>query len=130
MKATMTLSLAVLLALAALPATSQGTTAGDLLQGCGAAVKEMDGASISMEESLLALWCTGYVSGMLDGARMVPQLTKAQPVICAPSDGITNEQAVRIVVKHLRAKPEILHEPGRIHVLIALVRAFPCGSKS
>ena len=119
-------SVAIVFALVAHPCMTQGMTAGDVLQGCGAAVKEMDGAQISTEEGLLSIWCTGYVSGILDGARMTPELTKGTPIICAPASGISNEQAVRIVVKHLRAKPEILHESAHIHVLIALAKAFSC----
>lgn len=110
----------------AMPCTAESTTALIVLQGCGATVKQIDGSEISIEESIASTWCVGYVSGMLDGVRIAPQLNKGPPLVCSPEGGITNEQAVRVVVKYLRAKPEILHESARIHVLIALAKAFPC----
>src|SRR4051812_8851027 len=90
------------------PCFAEGNTAGDVLQGCGAAVKQMDGAQISMEEGFSSIWCTGYVGGVLDGARVTAQLNNGAPLICTPQSGISTEQAVRVVVKYLRAKPEIL----------------------
>lgn len=87
----------------------------------------MDGVEISMEETFASLWCVGYVSGVLDAVRIAPQINQGRPLICPPENGITNEQAVRVVVKYLRANPELLHETARIHVMIALGNAFPCG---
>jgi hypothetical protein len=44
----------------------------------------------------------------------------------SPWHGISNDQAVRIVVKWLNKHPEDLHQTARVTVLVALRNAFPC----
>jgi hypothetical protein len=102
------------------------TTGVQILQACGSAVKQQDGAQISMQESIESIWCIGYLGGLLDGFGMSPPKINGRQVLCLPEQGITNDQLVRLVTKWLREHPENLHESGRMEALIALSKAFPC----
>jgi hypothetical protein len=70
----------------------------------------------------------GYVQGINEAHSLTTQLSKSKPLYCIPKDGMSTDQLLRVLVKYLRSNPEILHESGRIHVLIAFRRAFPCGA--
>jgi Rap1a immunity proteins len=48
---------------------------------------------------------------------------------CEPDDTITNGQALRVVVKFLRAHPELLHLPEVVLVVRAFSEAFPCKTR-
>jgi Rap1a immunity proteins len=45
---------------------------------------------------------------------------------CFPPESISNVQAMRIVLKFLRATPERLHDPKTVLAILALQQAFPC----
>ena len=107
-------------------ADAQGQDGTFFLQACGAAVKQSDGAQLSQEESLGALYCGSYVSGFLDGMSLAVGSTKSQRVVCLPERGITNDQAARLLVKYLRENPQTLHQSGRMSLYIALAKSFPC----
>ncbi|WP_439672890.1 Rap1a/Tai family immunity protein (plasmid) [Cupriavidus necator] len=117
----------LLLSLASGAAMSASTiTGGDLLRMCGATVKHQDGVEISAQESSEAIWCIGYVNGFLDAVGMTPPKFQGKQAICLPPSGITNDQAIRLLVKWLREHPEGLHQSGRMEALIALSKTFPC----
>lgn len=97
----------------------------ELLRNCTAAVRQADGATLNDEDLVRSVWCTGYVGGFLDGLAVMRWKGGATKV-CLPEQGIENEQAARIVVKYLRAHPEVLHESGRISLLISIAEAFTC----
>src|SRR5688572_19608732 len=80
-------------------AISQGRDGGFFLQACNAAVKISDGTKVSNQEEMLALYCSTYVSGFLDAMSITVSTTKGTKVVCTPDKGITNDQAVRILVK-------------------------------
>lgn len=113
---------------AALPllATAQGSDGSAFLQACSAAVKQSDGAQVSQEEAMDALYCASYVSGFLDATSLATATTKGQRNICTPERGVTNDQAIRILVKYLRENPQTLHQSGRMSLYISLAKAFPC----
>jgi hypothetical protein len=90
-------------------------------------VKQADGGDLTAEETVQSVWCVGYVSGILDGLAIMRWKGGTTPV-CLPTDGVENEQAVRIVVKFLRENPKMLHETGRSLVVAALGEAFACPS--
>ncbi|MFJ1254088.1 Rap1a/Tai family immunity protein [Cupriavidus sp. CuC1] len=117
--------LSLLLALVSGVAMSAPTGA-DLLRSCGAVVKQQDGITISVDESAESIWCIGYVAGFLDAVGMTPPKVNGKQAICLPPNGITNDQAIRLVVKWLRENPDGLHQSGRTEALIALSKAFPC----
>lgn len=101
-------------------------TAGDLLASCVPAVNLADGKDLSELDTAQAMWCIGYISGLMDGQVFATQIRNVAALYCAPASGISNDQAVRIVVKHLKANPEKLHESSRLQALVALGKAFPC----
>jgi hypothetical protein len=122
------ISLVLLLTSAAIAssAQAQGQDGSFFLQACGAAVKQSDGGKLSQQESLGALYCASYVSGFLDAMSLTVSTTKGQRNVCTPEQGITIDQASRVLVKYLRENPETLHQSGRTSLYVALARAFPC----
>lgn len=96
-----------------------------LLRACGATVRQDDGATLSTEDTVLSLWCLGYVGGFLDGLAIMRWKGGATSV-CLPEDGVNNGQAIRIIVKYLRAHPDQLHQTARSSILIAIADAFKC----
>jgi hypothetical protein len=67
-----------------------------------------------------------YVSGFVDALALAAGNDKSRRVVCFPDRGVPNNQMIRIFVKYLESNPEQLHESGRMSLLIALTRAFPC----
>ena len=59
--------------------------------------------------------CMGTVSTLID----------VDPTICVPS-GVTNFQAVRVVVKYIDGRPARLHENFKVLAGEALRAAWPC----
>lgn len=96
------------------------------LRVCSAAVKMSDGKELTQEENLGALYCVSYISGFLDSMSLTAKFTKGKRTVCTPERGVSNDQAVRLLVKYLRENPEILHESGRMSLYLALQKAFPC----
>jgi hypothetical protein len=47
-----------------------------------------------------------------------------------PAEGVTQGQAVAVVVKYIEARPERMHESFGKLALLALVTAWPCGDKA
>jgi hypothetical protein len=70
--------------------------------------------------------CFGYVSGMIDSYKILSAVNPSIRFICLPRQGISTDQATRIIVKWLQEHPERLHETPRILVFDALRSAFPC----
>ncbi|WP_368671159.1 Rap1a/Tai family immunity protein [Cupriavidus sp. IK-TO18] len=118
--------IALLLMLTSGGAVCAAVTGGDLLRACGATVKQQDGIGISATESAEAIWCIGYISGLLDAIGLAPPKVQGKQALCLPPNGINNEQAIRLIVKWLRENPEGLHQSGRMEAVIALSKAFPC----
>jgi hypothetical protein len=119
---------ATTLSLCAAPCSYAGSETGaQFLESCGAAERLSDGKEAKSNEELIsAIFCTGYISGFLDSLSVITTVTRANPVICLPSSGITNDQAIRIFLKFLRSNPEVLHESGRTSLAVSLRSAFPC----
>jgi hypothetical protein len=72
--------------------------------------------------------CRAYLSGITD-LHVVVTLARPgremKPIFCTP-EGVTIEQVVLVVAKHLRDHPEELHYQAVALVVGALVDAFPC----
>jgi len=120
------ISAIVALLFAGTTAHASTKTGAELLRECSATLKASDGGKLTMSETLEATLCLGYVSGFLDAIPVAITTTRARPNICPPEQGITNDQAVRLVVKYLRANPDKLHESGRMSLYIVLAKTFPC----
>jgi hypothetical protein len=69
--------------------------------------------------------CIAFVIGVENGFEMAYVVQGIQKPICLPS-GVTNGQAVKVVVKFMKNHPEDLHQPAVSLTLKALIEAFPC----
>lgn len=102
-------------------------TGEELLNRCTAAEKSVRGANnLSGEEMLDAMWCMGYISGLLDGFSVGDYKVEDAKMMCPPEDGLTRTQALGIVAKWLREHPEARQKSGRRGALLALAGAYPC----
>jgi len=104
----------------------EAQTGSTFLENCTLAIRQSDGEKLTGLELLKAASCTSYVSGFLDAAGMIHSVRPQTRIVCVPESGITNDQGIRILVKHLRSSPETLHESARMSLLVALAKAFPC----
>lgn len=82
-------------------------------------------AGNAVEKEARRLHCIGYLQGANDMLRLLNDFLKAN-LVCAPDEGLSNDQVVRIVMKWIEDNPEKMHIPGRTAVLMALMKAFPC----
>ena len=105
---------------------AEGSDGAFYLEVCSAAVKGLDGAKLSLEEGLSAVYCKSYIGGFLDAISLMTNFANADKIACTPERGIPIDQATRILVKYLRENPEALHQSGRILLYVALTKAFPC----
>lgn len=101
-------------------------TGEELLNRCSAAEKSVDGGQMSGDEMLDAMWCMGYMSGLLDGFSVGDYKVANTKMMCPPEGGLTRTQALRIVAKWLREHPEAHPKSGRRGALLALAGAYPC----
>lgn len=116
----------IILLCSALPA-SAAVSGQELLNRCTASEKSVDGTEkLTGEEMLDAMWCMGYMSGLLDGFSVGDYKVGDAKVMCAPEEGLTRTQAMKIVNKWLREHPEALPKSGRRGALLALANAYPC----
>jgi len=97
-----------------------------MLPGCGAAVIHADGGRLTGEQMFESMYCIGYVAGFLDAMPVMGLTEDVRGTACLPKKGVSNEQALRIFVKHLRENPEHLHESARVQFYASIRNAFPC----
>lgn len=116
---------AIALAFSLVGPVRAGPDGSELLRACNAAVRLSDGETLAPDDIARATWCTGYIGGFLDGLALMGWKGGTTKV-CLPPKGIENDQAARILVKYLRAHPEILHESGRTSLIVAIGEAFAC----
>lgn len=75
------------------------------------------------------LICIGYISGATDILTLMNDLKKKNsetPIICPPTSGISNDQALRIVLSYITLNKNISDKSARLTVILALADAFPC----
>jgi hypothetical protein len=65
--------------------------------------------------------CFGTVTVIVFVARLLPEHLRS----CKP-EGVTNEQAVRVVIAYVEARPERMHEDMRSLAIEAFHHAWPC----
>ncbi|WP_369882181.1 Rap1a/Tai family immunity protein [Acidovorax sp. HMWF018] len=102
-------------------ATASAADGNQLLDACQQAVKYFDGDKSDVD-SFKALYCLGLVEGTRNTMVLLDQ---QDPAACVPAS-VANTQAVRIVVKYLRANPERLHLDASASILLSLMAAYPC----
>ena len=131
-----TLGLVILIALACVTALAQKTIAdGNLLDdSCRYKRQQDDGVKLSEEEFGKAIFCVGYIRGVLDEIWMqanrpddIGVKNVGRPKICV-SDEISNTQAVKVAVKYLQDNPAKLHLPANFLIRLSMEQAFPCKS--
>ena len=121
------IALAIPLLLGASFAASAAVTGQELLDRCTASEKSLEGKEkLSGGEALDAMWCMGYMSGLLDGFSVSDYRVGNAKVMCVPDEGLTRTQALRIVNKWFREHPDALPKSGRRGALLALANSYPC----
>jgi len=101
----------------------------ELLRNCEKGVAQ--GTNPTVQDVVCVTYLKGFIAGLT-----VTQLAYNAPFngaaplasmsfVCLPKEGISSEQARRIVVKYLHDHPEELHENQQLLILTALVTAFP-----
>lgn len=123
----MTRLLIFLLLLSAPPAAlAAGASGADLLARCGAYEKSLQEQTLSAEETLDAMWCMGYVSGLLDGFGVSDFRIGEAIAVCPPEAAISRNEALAIILRWLRDNPQEHANSGRRSAIIALARTYPC----
>lgn len=98
----------------------------NLLKKCSVCIKVIDGSeNSSYEDSLSTVYCLSLLRGILD-MNTKYQAANRSPFFCLPEMGITNSQAVRIVLKYLHEHPEKLHDIDSRIAIKAFMDVFPC----
>ena len=117
----------LLLFLAMIAPLSQAADTGiELLSQCQVAERFSDTGDL--RDPVAAMSCVALLQGVHETMQFLsvfmdkPNAFKS----CFPVESISNVQAMRIVVKFLRANPERLHEPKTVLAILALKQAFPC----
>jgi hypothetical protein len=80
----------------------------------------IDGTDLRTLKNANALAGVGYCAGVVEG------LAYAGSGVCAPPSGYFNDQAIKIVVAYIDARPARLHEPFLKLAVEALRDAWPC----
>lgn len=87
-----------------------------IMAGCRASLLPV--TEMPDEMMFQAGWCMGLVRGARD-------ILEPLNIVCVPFN-VTNEQAVRIVVKYIDDRPQRQHESFSALVIAALGAAFSC----
>jgi Rap1a immunity proteins len=111
-------------------AASPGGVDGDFLQEkCKQAVREADSPNAS-NPSWSGGLCFGIIEGVIESQLMWQASDKLDKrnhfmSFCIP-ERVSNDQILRVLVKHLEDHPELLHEGASYLILESLNKAFPC----
>lgn len=95
-----------------------------MLNHCQEAERALDNQRVDGDLLKVGL-CLGLVEGVRNSLMILGARSGTPSVSCMPLT-LTNGQAVRVVLKYLRANPEALHQEKVVLVLLALVAAYPC----
>lgn len=97
-----------------------------LLNSCELVLNSVNNPQISGDR-YTAGFCLGFIQGVhqLNSAYQYG-INVRQPIFCAPPEGISNGQAIRIVTKYLQGQPGKLHDDEIFLVIQAFKEAFPC----
>lgn len=61
--------------------------------------------------------CIGNTSGVIDSLILMSEdqkkILKTKPTLRVPNQGISNDQAIRIILKHIKLRPESMHLSAR-----------------
>lgn len=96
------------------------------LKACEAAVKQADGAQLTLEDSLSSINCLTYISGFREALALSSKISKTPKLYCPSEGGVTNEQVARAFTKFLQSNPDSLTQNGSLSLYIALANNYPC----
>jgi hypothetical protein len=95
------------------------------LQAASLAIRKVDQKeNLSSDQNAMVSAALYYIDGFQDGLAMATT-NKSKPLVCFPENS-TLGQDIRIIKKYLEDHPEDLHASGRVLILKALAKAFPC----
>ncbi|MFY9513439.1 MAG: Rap1a/Tai family immunity protein [Rubrivivax sp.] len=103
---------------AALPASAQRITGSILLEHCQSRLAGRSG----FESGL----CIGTMAGALEAHDTLSE--RDERLYCMNGKSISNDHAVRIVVRYLREHPEQLERSAATAVIFAMRDAYPCAA--
>jgi hypothetical protein len=120
----------VIATLIAVPTQSAADPGAFFLSGCGDYLKGRNVSNPSIEKTIGAAICSGYVRGFMGGINWAHTIPKG-PWLCLP-DGMPVEQGVRAILKFVQENPEERQKAaGDLGALayFGLLDAFPCADK-
>jgi hypothetical protein len=88
----------------------------DLMPGCWVFLAPSTGPDLSLV--FKAALCAGKVEGIFETAESVH-------LVCPPP-GVITDQAMRVIVQFVDARPARMHESFNLLALEALIAAWPC----
>jgi hypothetical protein len=122
----------VTLFLAATPfvhATATTFDGNELLSKCEAAERWVTHQGTD-DDPANGSYCLGFIDGVMllatDTTVRLVDSDHRSSLPCAPAEGLTTGQAMRVVLKYLNSHPETLHKSAQLLVVLALREAFPC----
>ncbi len=122
--------LAIFLTLGAASSSEVRASGNELLAECNLVIRMMDdGVAPSAREGPKVGRCLGMMQG-ITSLNMVYQVKdRDSALFCLPSNGISNGQAARIVVKYMRDNPSELHNEQSLVAIAAFIDAYPCADE-
>ena len=116
--------------IAPVPAHAGTLDGSHLLQMCNNVVKILSGEAIEDDVTDEMMFDAGVCIGMIVGiSRTLIVLRESGEDValaCLPGKPLTNEQAARMILRHLEANRSRLDQPGAELALSAFREAFPC----
>jgi len=97
----------------------------DLLNKCGEVIKLINKEDASSVSFTKAEHCYGLLIGTVETHELLSKHNNSENFFCL-SSGVTNNQAIMVIVKYLKEHPEILHRSASTLILLALQKKFPC----
>jgi Rap1a immunity proteins len=115
--------LALAMLVVGIPFTAHAVTGQELLNYCTEFVRKQ--GTREGFDNLNAGFCIGFMHGVLDTMDLNSQTAAGRRNFCF-SENAKIDQAIRVVEKHLRENPSMLHFSAVSQASLALSRAFPC----
>ncbi len=100
-------------------------TGNDLLNKCSEIIKLINKEDASSVSFTKAEHCYGLLIGTVETHEVLSKHNNSENFFCLPP-GITNNQAIMVIVKYMKEHPEKLHISASALILVALRKNFPC----
>lgn len=70
-------------------------------------------------------YCTGFISGVEEGVRVLQLQHRTEPSICLP-ESVSGRDLTEVFLRHAAAEPSRLGQPAASVVIDALANSYPC----